>query len=94
MTVSAWVAFGSLSLAIVVYAVTSAFALGRAFQRITHVEREISDRSAMNDKVIEMGVKIAHIEAQLPKMSASMEGINRQLGNIAMGRIGMSGELK
>lgn len=94
MTASVWISLGSLGLLVVVHAVTAAFFAGKQSQRITNLEREVGDRSSMNDTVIELKVKMGHVETQLSKQSATLEGINRQLGNIAMGRIGVSGELK
>lgn len=94
MTTSLWIALGSLAFAIEVQAIIAAFALGKAFQRISQVERDTEDRASTSSTVIELKVKMEHVEEQMRKQSGSLEGINRQLGNIAMNRVGFSGELK
>lgn len=94
MTASAWVAVGSLGVGIILHMIAAAFFYGKQSQRLSHVEQAVGDRASTGDTVIELKVKMEHVEAQMQKQSASLEGINRQLGNIAMGRIGLSGELK
>lgn len=94
MTASYWVPVASLALAIMVNAALVAFRLGQQSQRITNLEQAAGDRTSMNTTVIELRVKAEHTEAQLTKISATLEGVNRQLGNLAMGRLGVSGELK
>lgn len=94
MTTSLWIALASLAFAIEVQAIIAAFALGKAFQRISQVERDTEDRTSMAATVIELKVKMEHVEEQMRKQSSALEGINRQLGNIAMNRIGLAGELK
>jgi hypothetical protein len=94
MTPSAWIALGSLAVALGVHAVVVAFMMGKLVQRVSNVEREVGDRASMNDTVIELKVKMGHVETEMQKQSAALEGIHRQLGNIAMNRIGLAGELK
>lgn len=94
MIASFWLGLASLAIGAVVYAISTGFHLGKQSQRITALEQTIGDRSGMNETVIELRVKMEHAETQLSKISATLEGVNRQLGNIAMGRIGLSGELK
>lgn len=94
MIASAWIALGSLGLVMIAHAVTAAFFAGKQSQRITNLERDVGDRNTMNDTVIELKVKMGHVETQLNKQSSTLEGIHRQLGNIAMNRVGVSGELK
>lgn len=94
MTASAWVAIGSLGLGLVFHIVVIAFSMGKLSQRVTNVERDSDDRGALNNMVIELRVKMEHVEGHQVKQNASLEGIQRQLGNIAMGRIGVAGEMK
>lgn len=94
MTASAWIAMGALGVALLVHAVAAAFTAGKHSQRITNLERSIGDSNALNNMVIELRVKMEHVETQMLKQSATLEGVNRQLANIAMGRMGSSGEIK
>lgn len=94
MTASAWIALGSFGFAFVLHVVAIAFAMGKLSQRVTNVERDTDDRGALNNMVIELRVKMEHVEGHQVKQNASLEGIQRQLGNIAMGRIGVAGEMK
>jgi hypothetical protein len=90
---SPWV--GVVGLFIVVMAHTTGFAfwLGRLSQRMSTVEKATDGGAALNNIVIELKVKVEHMEGSMEKMSREMEGVNRQLGNIAMGHIGRAVEL-
>lgn len=94
MTPSAWIALASLAAVLFVQTSVVAFALGRLFQRVTQVERDVEHRATTNDTVIELKVKMDHMEAAMTKQATTLEGMSRQLANIAMNRIGLSGELK
>lgn len=90
---SSGVAFGSLLLAFVVQTSAIAFWLGRMSQRMNAVEKGLEDRSGLNDKVTGLVVEQAHTSKALDKMVREMEGVHRQLANIAMGHMGRAGEL-
>ncbi|MFN7130150.1 MAG: hypothetical protein ACK4OJ_13910 [Brevundimonas sp.] len=94
MTPSAWIALASLAAVLFVQTAVVAFALGRLFQRVTQVETAIGARATTSDTVIELKVKMEHMETSMEKMSREMEGVHRQLGNIAMGQLGRGVEIK
>lgn len=94
MPPSAWIALASLAAVIFIQTAVVAFALGRLFQRVTQVEAATADRSELSDKVTRLQVEMEHANAALSKVGREMEGVNRQLGNIAMNRVGNAVELK
>ncbi len=93
MTASAWIAIASLGVGLVIHMVAAAYFFGKQSQRLATVEREMGDRASLSDTVIELKVKMGHVETQLSKQGTVLEGIQRQLGNIAMNRVGLAGEL-
>lgn len=94
MTPSAWIALASLAAVLFVQTSVVAFALGRLFQRVTAVEKASEDRGELSDKVTRLTVEMEHANATLAKLVNNSESVNRQLGNIAMGRVGHAVEMK
>lgn len=92
MAPSAWIALASLAAVMLVQTAVVAFALGRLFQRVTTVEKASEDRSELSDKVTRLTVEMEHANVTLAKLVTHSEGVNRQLGNIAMGRVGQGKE--
>lgn len=90
---SAWAGIVSLAFAILLQTAVLAFWLGRLSQRVLTLEAAGEGRQDTGDKVTRLTVEMEHANAALTKLGREMEGVNRQLGNIAMNRIGMSGEL-
>ena len=88
MPPSAWIALASLAAVIFIQTAVVAFALGRLFQRVMQVEVATADRGELSDKVTRLQVEMEHANAALSKVGREMEGVNRQLGNIAMNRVG------
>lgn len=70
-----------------------AFALGRLFQRVTQVEKATEERGELSDKVTRLTVEMEHANATLGKLVNNSENVNRQLGNLAMGRVGQGIEI-
>ncbi|KAK0332316.1 hypothetical protein LTR94_025378 [Friedmanniomyces endolithicus] len=64
------------------------FWLGGVSQRVKKLEDASKGDETLNRTVIELKVKMDHLEALTEKLGASMEGVQRQLGNLAMGRVG------
>lgn len=93
MSPSAWIAFGSLAFAFLVQTAAIAFWAGRMSQRVLGVEQGLANRSELNDKVTRLCVEQEATNKSLEKMTREMEGVHRQLGNIAMKQIGFSGEM-
>jgi len=94
----------SLGLAILVQTAVVAFFGGKISQRMTSAEKRLGeqdhkieaktgDQSVLVERVVRLQVQMEHSNATLDKVSAAMEGVQRQLGNIAMGRIGHGGEM-
>lgn len=93
MPPSAWIALASLAAVMLVQTSVVAFALGRLVQRVTTVEKASEDRSELSDKVTRLTVEMEHANATLSKLVNNSENVNRQLGNIAMGRVGQAVEV-
>lgn len=87
------VALGSLFLAFVVQTATIAFWLGRMSQRVQAVEKGLEGHGDLTKTVTELKVEQSHTNRALDKLGREMEGVHRQLANIATGRIGIAGEL-
>jgi len=94
----------SLGMAILVQTGVVAFFGGKLSQRMTsaeariveqdlQIERKIGDQSALVEKVVRLQVQMEHATNGIEKVGHTLEGVNRQLGNIAMGRVGQGGEL-
>lgn len=90
---SVWIALASLAGVVLVNAVAVAFWAGRMSQRMTHVELGLADRTELNDKVTALVIHQENSARTLEKVSREMEGVHRQLANIATNRIGVGGEL-
>lgn len=93
MTPSAWIALASLAGVMLIQTSVVAFALGRLVQRVTTVEKAAEDRGELSDKVTRLTVEMEHANATLVKLVNNSENVNRQLGNIAMGRVGQAVEV-
>lgn len=94
----------SLGFAILIQTGVIAFFLGRMSQRMTSAEKrlgeqdaklesKVGDQSVLVEKVVRLQVQMEHSNATQDKMAFTLEGVNRQLGNIAMGRVGHGGEM-
>ena len=93
MTMPAWIALAALFVSVSAYGAIFAFNLGRLSQRVQALEHSSEGDATVSEKVIRLTVEMEHANAALTKMGNQLEGVNRQLGNIAMGRIGQSGEM-
>lgn len=58
------------------------------------IEKKIGDQTTLLMSVAEMRVEQAHTNKSLDKLVLEMTGVQRQLGNIAMDRIGSGGEMR
>lgn len=94
----------ALGFAILVQTAIVAFFGGKMAQRMTSAEKrlgeqdakietKISDQNTLAVAMGELKVEQAHSSRTLDKVCAQMEGVHRQLGNIAMGRVGVGGEM-
>lgn len=90
---SAWAGILSLAFAILLQTAILAFWLGRLSQRLATVEKVSEGREDLSDKVIRLTVEMEHANATLAKLVNNSESVNRQLGNIAMTRVGQVKEL-
>lgn len=95
----------SLGLAILIQTGIVAFFGGKMSQRMTSaekrlgeqdlsIEKKIGDQTTLLMSVAEMRVEQAHTNKSLDKLVLEMTGVQRQLGNIAMDRIGSGGEMR
>lgn len=93
MPPSAWIALASLAAVMLIQTSVVAFALGRLVQRVATVEKASEDRGELSDKVTRLTVEMEHANNTLNKLVNNSENVNRQLGNIAMGRVGQGREI-
>lgn len=69
--------------------------MGALSQRVKHLEGE--GLSQTRDKVIALEVEVQNLTKSTDKMGRGLDGVHRQLANIAAGKVGMlyeSGEPK
>ena len=85
---SAWIGVVGLSFTVLLQTAFLAFWLGRLSQRVTTAEKQGEGRQDLADKVTRLTVEMEHANVTLVKLVNNSEGVNRQLGNIAMGRVG------
>lgn len=94
----------ALGFAILVQTAVVAFFGGKLSQRMTSaekrlaeqdikIENKITDQNALALALGEMRVEQAHTTKTLDKVCQELTGVHRQLGNIAMGRVGVGGEM-
>jgi hypothetical protein len=93
MPLPAWIALAALFVTVMLQGLTFAFWAGRLSQRVTNLEKGAEGDAGLGEKVIRLTVEMEHANAALLKLGTQMEGVNRQLGNIAMGRVGQAAEL-
>lgn len=70
-----------------------AFWMGVLSQRVRQLEKAAADGPDLNEKVTRLTVEMEHANATLVKLANQSENTNRQLGNLAMGRLGQGIEL-
>lgn len=104
MTLAPLLSLLALGFAILVQTALVAFFGGKMSQRMTSAEKRLGeqdtkidnkmgDHSVLVEKVVRLQVQMEHSNATQDKMAFTLEGVNRQLGNIAMGRVGHGGEM-
>jgi len=92
----------ALGFAVLVQTALVAFFGGKMSQRMTSaekrlgeqdvkIENKIADQSVLIRAVAKLEVQAEHSNNMLDKVSVQMEGVHRQLGNIAMNRVGHGG---
>lgn len=90
---SAWIGVIGLAFSFFLQTIALAFWLGRVSQRLNTVEKASEEGSGVMEKVIRLEVQMDHANQALTKVGREMEGVNRQLGNIAMGHVGALSEI-
>jgi hypothetical protein len=93
MPLSAWIALAALFVTVTIQGLTFAFWAGRLSQRVTGLEKSGENDAGLGEKVIRLEVQMEHATEALRKVNSNLEGVNRQLGNIAMGRVGHVAEI-
>lgn len=88
-----WLGILTLFVTVLLQTAFLAFWLGRLSQRVLTVEKATQDSDGLMAKVVRLEVQMEHANHALDKVAREMEGVSRQLGNIAMGRIGLGGEM-
>lgn len=93
MPLPAWIALAALFVSITMQGLLFAFWAGRLSQRVANLEKTGEGDAGVGKEVIRLTVEMEHVNAALTKMGSQLEGVNRQLGNIAMGHVGKAAEL-
>lgn len=89
MPVAAWIALAGLFVTVSAYGATFAYFLGRQSERIATLEREAKREAGLSDKVTRLEVHVEHANEKLDSLDRTMQGVNRQLANIATGKGGI-----
>lgn len=71
-----------------------AFHAGQLSQRVKHIEKEVFSEAALknrsddHDRLVKVEMNTTSIHEDVHQMKATMIGIQRQLGNLTMGKTG------
>lgn len=87
MPFPAWLALAGLAFTTLLQTATFAFFMGRLFQKVEALERAATGDASLNDKVIRLEVQMENANANLASMDRHLQGVNRQLANIATGQL-------
>lgn len=88
MPVAAWIALAGLFFTIVLQGAGFAFFMGRLSERTATLEREAKREAGLSEKVIRLEVQLEHANEKLDAMDRTLQGVNRQLANLATGKTG------
>lgn len=86
MTPANWIALAGVALSFVgllITAATGAFHLGRLSQRVDTLEKAAAEDRGLSEKVVRLEVQMENSNKQLEAIHRDMQGIQRQLANIA-----------
>lgn len=89
MPVAAWFALAGLFLTVLLQGAAFAFFLGRLTERTSTLEREAKREAGLSEKVIRLEVQLEHANEKLDSLDRTMQGVNRQLANLATGKAGI-----
>jgi hypothetical protein len=89
MPPSAWISLAGLFVAMSAYGATFSYFLGKQSQRITNLERDANREAGLSEKVTRLEVQVEHAVKELESLGRTMQGVNRQLANIATGKGGV-----
>lgn len=95
----------ALGFAILVQTAIVAFFGGKISQRMTSaekrlgeqdtkIEHKIGDQTVLIKAVAKLEVEMTHSNKTMDTIAREMTGVHRQLGNIAMNRVGQGGEMQ
>ena len=86
--VGAWIGVIGLSVTVLIQAIAFAFWMGRLSQRMDTVEAKTDTSDGLMEKVVKLEVKMDHVEQATTKAASALEGVHRQLANIATRNLG------
>lgn len=86
---SFWLALAGLAFTMILQGGAFAFFLGRLTERTATLEREAKREAGVSEKVIRLEVQLEHANENLDAMDRTLQGVNRQLANLATGRGGL-----
>lgn len=69
-----------------------AFWMGVLSQRVRQLEKDC-DHGTVSNQVTRLEVKMEAAEKKLDSIDGHLQGVARQLGNVAMGRVGQAVEI-
>ncbi|MGA0604848.1 hypothetical protein ACO2Q0_02520 [Phenylobacterium sp. VNQ135] len=80
---AAWLALAGLFVTTLLQTAAFAFFMGRLFQKVEVLEKGAAGEAGVTEKVIRLEVEMKHANDQLASMNRHIEGVNRQLANLA-----------
>lgn len=89
MPLAAWIALGGLFLTVSAYGATFAFFLGRQSERIATLEREAKREAGLAETVARLDERMKSQGEKLEHLDRTMQGMSRQLANLATGKGGI-----
>ncbi|MDB5458166.1 MAG: hypothetical protein JWP92_3751 [Caulobacter sp.] len=89
MPPAAWIALCGLFFAIAVQGAAFAYMLGRQAERIAVLERENKRDAGVSESVARLDERLKHTTEQLERFDRGLQGVNRQLANLATGKGGV-----
>lgn len=78
-----WIAFCGLAFTVISALLAAAYQMGRLSQRVDNVENLITKEAGTHDEVIVLKTQMKTVLASMEQIKRGMDGVQRQLGNLA-----------
>lgn len=89
MPVAAWIALGGLFFTVALQSAAFAFFLGRLSERTSTLEREAKREAGLAETVARLDERMKAQGEKLEHLDRTMQGMSRQLANLATGKGGI-----